>query len=169
MIKIARVYARLFSQVLMIWVAVALMGCAAIATPLDIYKTVEGANSAARGGANTWAMMKATSDLIVLGWPQGTRYAFLIVDKLGQTTNLSQICNGTCIGWKDAAEFLTWLEQNGWQNVPATALPPGVIAGLSQTAFLTSLGSRALTTILILPIGMIQINPADYIKPEIGA
>lgn len=165
---IVKRYARLFQQIVMIWVAVALMGCAAIVSPLDIYKTAEGASAAARGAANTWAMVKPTSDLVVLGWPQGQRYAFLIVDKLGQMTNLSKLCNGTCINWKDAAEFVSWLEANGWANVPAASLPPALVSALSQTAFLTALASRALTNFLILPMGLIQ-DPMQFIQPKTGA
>lgn len=167
--KIAKRYAHLLSQILIIWISIALMGCAAMVSPLDIYKTVEGANAAAHGAPNTWAYVKETSDLVVLGWAQGQRYGFLIVDKLGQSTQLMKICNGNCINWQTAAEFLTWLESNGWANVPAATLPPSLVTALGQTAFLTSLGSSALTNFLILPMGLLEIDPMDLVQPKIGA
>jgi hypothetical protein len=153
---------------LVMMVAGSSLGCAAVAWPLEISKTVEGLNQAAHGMAGTFAYMKDQNPIVVLGWAQGAgKYSFLLVDKAGEMIKIAEICNANCVKWETAAEFLKWLEVNGWQSVPATMLPPALVSAISQTAFIASLGTRAMPSLLFLPMTILETKPLDLVNPQV--
>lgn len=150
------------------------LGCAAVVWPLEISKTIEGLNQAAHGVVGTFAYLKETSPIVVLGWPQGDgKYDFVLLDKAGEMVKMAELCNANCVKWETAAQFLTWLEANGWQNVPAGLLPPALVSAISQTAFIASMAvsasSRGSTSIFTIPSVILETNPFDLINPQIGS
>jgi hypothetical protein len=165
---------RFMSQIVMLAMVMMVvgssLGCAAVVWPLEIGKTIEGMQQAANGLPGTFAYMSETSKIVVLGWAQGAgKYAFILLDQSGELVQIKDICNANCMKWETAAEFLKWLEANGWNNVPAGLLPAGLVSAIRQTAFIASLGSRAMPSLLFLPMVILETNPIDLLNPMIGS
>lgn len=139
--------------------------CSAHTLPVPIAETILGAASAVRGMPGTWVFINPTSDIVVLGWSQGSQQAFLLVDRLGKSVTMNTITNAQKVSWKAAADFLSWLEYSGWQSVPAGMLPPALVSTISQTNFLLGMTP----TIILLPLGLIPSEPLDLLRSEISS
>jgi hypothetical protein len=156
-------------SILAILIACNLMGCMAMTNgTLPVAESISGMKAAVTGAPGTWVYSKEGSDFVVLGWSQGSRYAFVMVDKAAAVLkDLRNVCALDC-NWMSAADLLIWLEKNGWQSVPAGTLSAGLASQISNVAFLLSIGSRSLPTLLLVPMGVVPANPLDLVNPQVA-
>lgn len=157
---------KICSTILSLVLALMFTSCAAVqVAPLDISATIDGMKSAAVGAPGTWAFTKAGTDFVVLGWAQNSRYAFILLDKAGQLSQLQKLCHANVCNWRTAADFVSWLEANGWASIPAGALPLSLTEAIKTSAFQAMLGR--LYTPLLVPI-LIPANPAELVRPMVA-
>jgi hypothetical protein len=150
-------------------IAMQLAACGAVqVAPLDVFRTIDGMKAAVLGDPGTWAFTKPATDWIVLGWPAGDgRYGFALLDKLGQASPLSKVCNANVCNWRTAADFVAWLEANGWTSVPAASLPGGLIAAVRQSAFAAAIARGGPLNMLVVPMGILSPNLFEFISPKV--
>lgn len=127
---------------------------AAVVWPATIGETLKGMNLAVHGAPGTWSFMKPGSELVVLGWAQGEQYAFMILDKAGSAVELSKLTNANKMAWYTAADFVDWLEHNGWQSVPVTMLPKTIVASVAQASFIFSMSCSIF--VVFMPVGFLD-------------
>lgn len=152
--------------ILTLIVSIFLQGCMAFnVSPIGLGETITGLQAAVNGNAGTVAYMKEGSNLVFLGWPAGTNYAWMILDKSG---NIQDILKNVC-GQKAcpeiASELIQWLESNGYLPVGAGALPPAIVETVKHFSYLLAIGSSLPTIpVLFIPV----IDPMDLIQPQTG-
>lgn len=145
--------------------SILMTSCTGVVYPVPLVDTIHGAAQAVRGAPGTWVYINPASDIIVLGWCQGTQQAFLLVDRMGHSVTMDRITQAQKVSWKAAADFLSWLEYSGWQSVSVGMLPPALVSTISQTNFL--LGMTPI--IILLPLSLIPEEPLDLLRSRISS
>ncbi len=124
--------------------------------PVDFYATLRGMQSVAREATGTFAY--GNGQLSVLFWQQKGGYAFAVVHQNGSILkDISQFVNANQVSTWSAADFVNWLEQNGYARIDPRSLPFTSVL-LSQAVSLMASGARAFTTVFFVPVGALQLD-----------
>jgi hypothetical protein len=131
---------------------------------ISVPSTVNGMTAAINGEVGTLRFVSPNNGLVVLGWPSGEQFGWIVLDQKG---NLLDIIKNVC-GQKAcpgiATDFMNFLKASNYQAVEATALPPAVVMAVRQCFFLLSVG-QALPTFIVLPTNLIHGDPLDMLRP----
>jgi len=179
-------YTNVFSWLLVILMANALMGCAAVGypsyplsagapaiydnvvLPLQAGTTLWGMRQVVvEQAVGTFAMMKDGNVMLIWPMAQANGWAFVVFNPNGGNGGVeagrwgSQIVNGKTMG-----DLVEYLQGRGWQVTDITAVPgfQAMKAALSTSGGWLAQMANSLTTILVVPIfsdQMQMIIPAE--------
>ncbi len=123
--------------------------------PIGFHSTLSGMRAAAADKAGT--MIYAGQGLYMLAWPHRGGYAFAVINQSGSLVDdLAQLVNGTGTDIYRMSDLVSWLERQGWQRISGAQLPVSIgQVLLGQVMWSVIQGSRALTTVIILPAGLL--------------
>lgn len=131
--------------------------------PIGFHSTLSGMRAAAADKPGT--MIYAGQGLYMLAWPHRGGYAFAVINQAGSLVDdLAQMVNGTGTDIYRMSDLVRWMESNGWQRISGAQLPVSIgQVLLGQVMWGVIQGSRALTTVIILPTGLLEM-PAEVMQ-----
>lgn len=161
---------KIFETVVSIWLALILTSCGAVQYAQDVQvidpaATLKGMSQAINGQAGTYVLQQG--EYLLLGWPAGTKYGWVIFNQAGDLTNAAKFLCGNKACPEAASEFYNWLMQNGWTSISAGAVPGAISSTVRQLTYLLSIGaSFPMIPVLLMPL---QLDPMQILKPEVKA
>ncbi len=150
-----------------IWLACVVSGCFAMPNGVGVEQTVAGMRSAVAGMPGTFAYLSKASDYVLLGWPVGKEYAFVILDSAGKVVRDWKNLMGTAAEAEEAAKFLSYIERHGWQQIPVGMIAPAVVAEIKQASFSLWLSRIPVPVVLVLP-SPVWLDPQQIINPVVA-
>lgn len=152
-----------------------LSGCGAMqlaadraVSPAGLQESLQGMKAAVTGMAGTFIYQHPTTGWVALAWPMKGSYGFVIIDDAGNAfKNLRDLCAAKC-GWREAADFVSWMEKSGWLPLAAPAVPTAISSTIRQFSYLLSIGASlpAIPLIFVIPV---TINPLEILNPGVDA
>lgn len=132
---------------------------AAFATPtaqqIGAQATFQGMQAAMKCAPGTFIMEKG--NLLLMAWPQGSRYAFTIVGKGGE---VGQSLTGLNINTLSISAMVKSLEQGGWKYIAPTAVPAALADLLGMlTVEMAMTSMRALPSVFLVPVMLFEPTP----------
>lgn len=158
-------------------------GCAAVsipqygALPMQPGSTIYGVREALRGATGTGVFMK--DGMYLLSWSvkeSGTAFAVLNgkPDPEWAYREFQWISQGkgTLVSWDSFNAITKAAYDNGWKQIPYTAVPAGMRVAVASAASLTVVAQTALPTIFVIPTFILEDmmnDPLKLINQETGA
>lgn len=118
---------------------------------VDFYSTLSGMRMAMRGDVGT--AIWGNEQMMVYMWPQGTKYAFAVINRNGLPVDALREFSGYMMNVYKASDFVQQLEANGYKRLSPNDIPlTWTQFLLSYAAAAISAGSRSLITPLVIPV-----------------
>ncbi len=127
--------------------------------PVGFHSTLTGMRAAAADKPGTF--IYAGQGLYLLSWPHQGGYAFAVINQRGDLVDdLARMVNGTGTSIYKMSDLIKWMESQGWQRISGAQLPVSIgQVLLGQVMWSVIQGSQALTTVVILPAGLLIPTP----------
>jgi hypothetical protein len=115
---------------------------------LGAAETINGLKAVVAANPGTFIMQ--SKDLLLMAWPQGSNYAFTIIDQSGRAQNS---LNGLKLNTVNFAELIKSLEAGGWKYILPAALPEKVLTALGTYSIEAAMTAvKTMPTIWIVPV-----------------
>ena len=147
-----------------------LTGCGAVQfaqqiQAIDPATTLRGMSLAVNGSPGTYVLQQG--EYILMGWPSGERYAWVIFNQAGNLANMANRLCGNRACPELAGDFYNWLTNNGWVAISSGAIPAGITSTIKQLAYLLSMGaSFPVIPVMLMPA---IVDPVQMVRPEVQA
>jgi len=121
--------------------------------PIGFYTTLQGMISCVKGAPGT--SIYSSEKLIMMVFPQGTKYGFIVLDKLGNPLYdlVKAGGNGQKVCPECMSEVINFLKMTTWKRILPAELPgPFLITLESYATAAISVGSSTLVNLILIPV-----------------
>jgi hypothetical protein len=130
---------------------------------IGFYETLQGMISCVKNQPGT--AIYSSEKLIMMVFPQGTKYGFIVLDRLGNPLydlvkaggNGQKVCP-ECMG-----EVINFLRMTTWRKILPAELPAQFLLTLqAYSTAAISVGSRALVSLIVIPVMPEILYPPSF-------